>query len=127
MRYVIGQLKKLQDPRQPWKIKHNLVEILVISIVAVMCGARSSLQIERFGILREKWLGKFLALENGIAHRLTIERVLSILDAREFEMVFNTIMQKLQTATQGAIIALDGKCFHTHSRKGWESTSAIYG
>ena len=45
IRFVLKKLKEVQDPRQLWKIRHSLVDILAISIIAVMCGAQSSHQI----------------------------------------------------------------------------------
>ena len=117
MRYIIRSLRKLKDVRQPWKIKHRLSDILVISIIAIMCGATSSAQIAKFGVLREKWLRKFLPLENGMPHRLTVERVLSLLRPKEFQELFTEIMQRMQTVTKGSVVALDGKAFHTRNGK----------
>ena len=111
MGYMIERFRSLKDPRQPWKIKHRLSDILVISIIAIMCGATSSAQIAKYGVLREEWLRKFLPLENGMPHRLTIECVLSLLNPKEFQRLFTQIMQKFQTVTKGSIVALDGKHF----------------
>jgi len=113
MRYIIKKLKKLEDPRQAWKVRHPLYEIISISIVAILCGATSSTHIYQFARLREKWLKKFLPLKNGIPSRLTIERVLSIINPRAFEEWFNIIMQKVHKDTKGAVVALDGKQFFT--------------
>jgi len=112
---MMDTFMSLKDPRQPWKIKHRLSDILVISIIAIMCGATSSAQIAKYGVLREEWLRKFLYLENGMPHRLTVERVLSMLNPKEFQMLFTQMMQKMQTVTKGSIVALDGKAFHVCS------------
>ena len=66
IRFVLKKLKEVQDPRQLWKIRHSLVDILAISIIAVMCGAQSSHQIHLFAQVREAWFRRFLALPNGI-------------------------------------------------------------
>ena len=115
MKYMIKRFRALKDPRQPWKIRHQLSDILVISILAIMCGATSSVQIAQFGLLREEWLRKFLTLKNGAPHRLTIDRVLGLLNAKEFQRLFTEIMQRMQSVTKGSVVALDGKAFHTGS------------
>jgi hypothetical protein len=45
MKYILSFLKALEDPRQAWKVKHLLSDILAICIIAIMCGARSSWDI----------------------------------------------------------------------------------
>ncbi len=55
--------------------KHKLIDIITISICAVVCGADGWIDIEMYGIAREKWLGKFLELPNGIPSHDTFSRV----------------------------------------------------
>jgi predicted transposase YbfD/YdcC len=125
MRYIIKKLKKLQDTRQPWKTKHPLYEIISICIIASICGASSSCAIFQFAKLREKWLRKFLPLQNGIPSRYTIERTLRILNPRRFEEWFNIIMQKVNKDTKGSVIAIDGKCFFTERARD-DSKNPLY-
>ena len=42
MKYLIKALNRITDPRQAWKVKHNLSEILLICILAVTAGAIST-------------------------------------------------------------------------------------
>ena len=42
---MTGILMKINDPRQPWKISHSLVEILLICIIGITAGADSSYKI----------------------------------------------------------------------------------
>ena len=69
----------IQDPRQQHKVEHKLIDILVLSIIAVICGADEYKEIEIFGNAKEPFLKQFLSLENGIPSHDTIERVLSII------------------------------------------------
>lgn len=125
MKYIISQLKKIRDPRQLWKVKHSLWEILTICIIAIMCGARSSLEINEFAILREEWFKTFLELPNGIPHRLTINRVLSLLKPRSFEKVFMIIMNHARKITDGAVVSIDGKSYYSQ-KKNRENTHPLY-
>ena len=117
MRYIIKTLKKLNDPRQAWKIKYELADILAICIVAVMCGAQSSCEIQTFAVLREEWFKDFLTLANGIPNRLTIERVLRLVNPKEFSNLFNRIMRHIQSSSKQSIVAIDGKRYYRRERE----------
>jgi len=117
--YIFKTLSKIPDPRQPWKIKHNLAEILLICILAVTAGANSSGEIYLFAIKRKEWLKQFMLLENGIPGRLTIERILQRMNGKTFNAVFKDIMKHIQTASKGTVISIDGKaCFSSAGAQG---------
>jgi len=107
-------LKRIGDPRQPWKVLHNLVEILLICIIGITAGADSSHKIYVFASNRTKWLKKYLLLEHGIPGRLTIERVLGVIDPKAMEQAFISIMQLAQKASKGKVVAIDGKAFFSN-------------
>ena len=79
---------KLTDPRLNRNKKHNLADIIVLSILAVICGAESWDSIEEFGKVRIDFLKKILHLPNGIPSHDTINRVFSMLRPDKFEVVF---------------------------------------
>jgi predicted transposase YbfD/YdcC len=112
MKHLLSILKRIPDPRQAWKVKHNLAEILLISIIAVTANANSSHQIHTFAVIHEPWLRRILPLKNGIPSRLTFERVLRILNPKHFQIAFMQIMQFLQKASEGSVVAIDGKAYH---------------
>lgn len=107
-------LKRIDDPRQAWKVWHSLVEILMICIIGITAGADSSYRIYLFAINREEWLKKYLTLEHGIPGRLTIERVLAAIDPKAMEQAFISIMRLAQKASKGAVVAIDGKAFFSN-------------
>ena len=45
----------LTDTRQPWKIKHKLLEIVVMTICAVISGCDVWEDIEDFCDVKESW------------------------------------------------------------------------
>ena len=118
MRYLVGKLRGIKDPRQAWKIKHSMVDILAICIVAVMCRAESSAEIEAFGRMREEWFRGFLELKHGIPNRLTINRVLGLIDTKQFTAMFTSIMQHIQRVSKGGICSIDGKSYMTPKENG---------
>ena len=116
--------KRIKDPRQPWKVWHNLVEILVICIIGITAGADSSYKIYLSAINREAWLRKYLTLEHGIPGRLTIERVLALIDPKAKEKAFISIMRLAQKSSKGAVVAIDGKAFF--SKRNEDGTVNIF-
>src|SRR5581483_3741121 len=99
----------LPDPRIDRTKKHRLDDILVIALCAVICGADSFEEIERFGEAREGWLKRFLALPHGIPSHDTFNRVLAALDRGKFAACFGGWMADLCAATGLRPIAVDGK------------------
>ena len=49
----------LPDPRVDRTKRHRLDDILIITLCAVICGADSFEEIERFGTARQDWLKRF--------------------------------------------------------------------
>ena len=99
----------LPDPRVDRTKRHRLDDILVIASCAVICGADSFEEIERFGKARRDWLGTFLALPNGIPSHDTFNRVFAALDRKTFAECFGRWMADLCEATGLRPIAVDGK------------------
>ena len=100
---------ELPDPRVDRTKKHRLDDILVITLCAVIAGADSFEEIERFGEAREGWLRGFLTLPHGIPSHDTFNRVLAALDRGKFAACFGRWMAELCEATGLRPIAVDGK------------------
>lgn len=101
---------ELVDPRVERTKCHKLLDIVVIAILGVICGAEGWTHLEEFGEARLAWLQSFLELPNGIPSHDTFGRVFARLDPAQFARCFASWMQAVQQATQGEVIAIDGKC-----------------
>ena len=99
----------IEDPRVDRTKLHALSDILFISLCAVICGADSWTEVELFGYSKEEWLRRFLPLANGIPSHDTFGRVFSRLDPAQLERCFLNWMSALAQASQGRLIAIDGK------------------
>lgn len=99
----------LADPRVERTRKHRLDDILVLTLCAVLCGADSFEEVERFGQAKEGWLKRFLSLPHGIPSHDTINRVFAALDRRAFAACFGQWMAALCETTGLTPIAVDGK------------------
>ena len=78
----------LTDPRDPCKVEHRLVDILVIAVRAVLGAAESFEDMADYGRCKHEWLKRFLALPNGIPSHDTFRRVFMLIDPGAFERVF---------------------------------------
>jgi predicted transposase YbfD/YdcC len=106
---ILEQFAIIKDPRQQHKVEHSLVDILVLSIISVICGATEYKEIEIFGKSRESFLKQFLPLSNGIPSHDTIERVLSIINPKDFHQCFIDWAKSLCKSGTSELIAIDGK------------------
>ena len=73
----------LEDPRIDRTKQHKLLDILVIAICAVICGADNWVEVALFGEAREEWYQTFLELPNGIPSHDTFNRVFNRLDPEQ--------------------------------------------
>jgi predicted transposase YbfD/YdcC len=85
------------------------MDIVVIAILAVICGANSWVDVEQFGNAKKKWLGSFLSLKNGIPSHDTFGRVFSLLSPTAFGEAFMEWISSVAEVTDGEVIAIDGK------------------
>jgi len=106
---ITEHFSELIDPRQWCKIEHSLNDILILCITAVICGAEGWQDIRTFGLARLPWLKTVGGFEHGIPVDDTIARVISCLNPRQLQACFMAWMNAAQTATEGRIVAVDGK------------------
>ena len=70
-------LEGIEDTRRNRSVMYPLHEVLIIMLLAVICGATSYAKIEMFGKSRIDWLRGFLKLEYGIPDACTFRNVIT--------------------------------------------------
>lgn len=99
---------EVADPRVNRRRRHLLIDMIVISVLAVIANADTWKDIRIWGETHEQWLNSFLTLPNGIPSRDTFRRTLSRIDPQQFQDAFLRWLRGLRKGLAG-VIAIDGK------------------
>ncbi|MBO3462597.1 ISAs1 family transposase [Aetokthonos hydrillicola Thurmond2011] len=106
---ISEHFSNIDDPRIERRKLHKLIDILTISLCAIICGADTWEDIELFGESKHEWLKNFLELPNGIPSHDTFARVFARLDPEQFQKSFINWIQSVSKLTNQEIVAIDGK------------------
>jgi predicted transposase YbfD/YdcC len=106
---LIISFQDLPDPRVEGRCDHKLIDIIVITVCAVICGAESWVDVESFGQAKEEWLKTFLDLPHGSPSHDTFGRFFAALDGEAFQRAFIRWVEGVFRVSQGQVIAIDGK------------------
>ena len=106
---LLEHFKQLEDPRTAYLVNHRLVDIIGLTICAVVCGADTWVDIENYGRAKQEWLQDFLSLENGIPSHDTIGRLFAAIDPEGLQECFLSWVKSIAQVSEGEIIAIDGK------------------
>jgi predicted transposase YbfD/YdcC len=109
----------LEDFRLERTRLHNLLDIVVIAICAVICGAEGWEDIAKYGVAKHDWLKTFLTLPHGIPSHDTFRRIFCLLDPRAFQDCFQRWIDALSAGLGIKRIAIDGKTL----RRSFDRTS----
>jgi len=108
----------LKDPRVERHKRHQLIDIIVLTICAVISGSDGWEAIQQFGKNKQEWFKKWIDLENGIPSHDCIARVISRIDSAKMAECFITWANGISELTKGEVVAIDGKTArHSYDRK----------
>lgn len=82
---------------------------MVISLLAVLCGADSFTAIESFGHSKKEFFSRILNMDSGVPSHDTFGRVFATLDATALQDAFRFWVNSLVELTKGEVVAIDGK------------------
>lgn len=121
---ISKHFSEIKDPRRDNR-RHKLIDIMTISICAVICNADTFEHIVEFGKAKYDWLKNFLELPHGIPSADTFERVFAMIDPEEFKSAFMNWIHAICELTKGEVIAIDGKTLRRSHDKS-KGRSAIH-
>ena len=110
---VLRHFAEFPDPRSPRGVRHKLVDILCISVLAVICRANTYAEVWQYAQAKETWLRQFLELPHGIPSVDTFERVFAMMKPQVWERWFVEWLQSLSLPPlapgEAEVLAIDGK------------------
>jgi len=104
----LNHFKNLRDPRQRGKIMYPLDEILLLTLLAVLAGADSFVDIARFGDKKLDLLRRFRPFADGTPSHDHLGDIFAALDAERFQHCFAAWVASLTGVPEG-VVAIDGK------------------
>lgn len=115
----------LPDPRHKIGCRHRLDEMVIIAIMAVICGADDWVAVSRFARTKRKWLKTFLELPHDVPSHDTLDRVFAAINPEAFERCFLRWIEALAKVVSKGLIAIDGKTLR-HSFDKASAQAAIH-
>ena len=109
----------VEDPRSGNAVRHDLSELLMIALCAVLCGGESCVDMADFAQEKEDFLRRFLLLNNGLPSHDTFSRLFRALDPEQFRLCFQSFMTLFAETCRG-VVAIDGKVL----RRSFDTASA---
>lgn len=105
---------ELKDARRDHLKKHSLINILSISVCAMIAGAEDYTDMAGFGENYHEWFQQFLDMPHGPPSHDTIRRVFSLLDPEAFSITLSqwlTHLKQFQVTVpqRGNQLVIDGK------------------
>jgi predicted transposase YbfD/YdcC len=106
---LLVHLASLPDPRERRGQRHLLLDVLVIGVLATLCGVDEWEGIEDFAVEEEAWLRTFLELPNGVPSHDTFNRIFRMIDVGAFNACFLEWVKALRKKVSKDVVAIDGK------------------
>jgi predicted transposase YbfD/YdcC len=99
---------ELTDPRRR-EVTYPLINVVTITLCAVICGADDFVSIAAWGHMKRGWLAKLLDLSSGIPSHDRFNAILAAIKPAEFEKCLLSWITALHEITEGQLVAIDGK------------------
>lgn len=110
-------LSSLEDPRKAGLVDHLLLDIVLITIMAMICGAEAWDEVHDWADSKKRMLRKMLDLPNGIPSADTFRRVFVRIKPWAFERVFRAWVDEMIDQHGQRWIAIDGKTVRGVARR----------
>ena len=114
-------LSALPDPRRAQGVRYPLRSVVVIALMAMICGSDDAEAMELWGIANGPWLAGFLELPHGTPSQDVFLSVFAALDPAAFGAVLRSwaVLLAARLRAEGKHIAVDGKT----SRRSFDTAS----
>lgn len=116
MEYIREKLAIIEDSRHSGYVEHNLADVLIIVMCAVMCGLDGLAEIMVYAASRAAFIKEKFGIGQ-IPSKSTVSRILNMVDGDAVAKVIIEIMME-KAELLGDVIAVDGKAIRSTSKKG---------
>ena len=122
MPFLLSIFREVRDPRDI-NARHDLAELLFLSLAATLCGAKSCVEIAEFVDGREEELREIVSLKHGCPSHDTFSRILRLLDPEELSRAVGAFLAALRQELglgprPKGVVAVDGKALRRGYEKG---------
>jgi len=119
--------KDLTDTRQQNKAVYKIWDVVTCVVISCLCGAKTWEDIHDFVVEKYGFFRQFLKMTGGIPSAKTYERIMSIIDKKELEIIvldyFKTITTNLYSTMD--ILNIDGRVNNGSKRNETSKVSAV--
>ncbi len=122
---VLRLARAVTDPRRHNRL-HPLPEMIVMAVIAILCGADGWDDVADFCKVRQGWFKQLLALPRGVPSHDTFGRVFARLDPLQLEELLRQWMNGLNVASGGKLIAIDGKSLRRSFEHAWDTSGMAH-
>ncbi|MDQ1254895.1 MAG: ISAs1 family transposase [Euryarchaeota archaeon] len=105
----LDHFEVIEDPRLQRNQLYTVEEILLVTLVAVICGAEGWQDVENYGKSKIKYLRCYLPYECGIPSDDTVRRFFRAINPDCFKEIFSKWVQGIANVANAKVIAIDGK------------------
>lgn len=112
----------VSDPRSHINVKHDFLDVVFLTVSAILSGAEGWYDIECFGRDKLTWLKQYRDFENGIPVDDTIARIIRVICPKQLNQAFLNWVNEIRVETGKPQIAIDGKTLR-HSYDGDKLTA----
>lgn len=108
MKSLFNHFELLEDPRDVRGKKHELTNILIMTIYGILCGYTDFTNLADFLKVYEDYFTVLLNLENGTPSHDTLSNVFAIIDSKKFLQLFIDWIKEI-IKDNGVHLSIDGK------------------
>lgn len=114
---LFERFEVLEDPRDIRGKRYKLIDILIMTIYAILCGQEDYVNIAYFMKLKEEYFTNLLGLENGTPSHDCLSDLYAKIDSKKFMQIFIEWVKEIVKNKTGKIISIDGKAVRNATDK----------
>lgn len=128
MKTLLDYVSTVTDIRQEKKIRHKMMDIIILVFFAMLANADDWVEMEVFGKEHEDFLRNYLELPNGIPSHDTIQRVFAMVPSEfleNFQRQWNEMLSSNEGEKIKKLLAIDGKTQRGNSSRNQKANHIV--